>query len=178
MPSSPVILNVYDMYWTNDYTAPLGIGVFHSGVEVHDIEFAYGGHPFNFSGIFEIVPRDAGDLGDHFKFREAILIGYTEFTEREVRRVIEELGKEFKGDGYHLMNKNCNNFCGRLTTILCGQDIPSWVNRVAYFSSCIPFIQQCLPQEWMRSIVLQASIHDSMDSPNNSSESTRNKHED
>ncbi len=28
----PVILNVYDMFWTNSYTDGLGIGVYHSGI--------------------------------------------------------------------------------------------------------------------------------------------------
>ncbi len=28
----PVILNVYDMFWTNDYTGNMGLGVYHSGL--------------------------------------------------------------------------------------------------------------------------------------------------
>ena len=50
----PVILNIYDMFWTNDYTGNLGVGVYHSGLEVYGREYAYGGHPFPFSGIFDI----------------------------------------------------------------------------------------------------------------------------
>ena len=38
----PVILNVYDMFWTNDYTANVGVGVYHSGLEVYGREYAYG----------------------------------------------------------------------------------------------------------------------------------------
>ena len=96
----PVILNVYDMFWTNEYTGNMGLGVYHSGLEVYGREYAYGGHPFPFSGIFDIAPRAAGELGEQFRFKQAIHLGNTDFRACDVEKILEELGKEFRGDRY------------------------------------------------------------------------------
>lgn len=50
-------------------------------------------------------------------FRESIYIGHTDFNANDVKRIMTELGKDFRGDKYHLMNKNCNHFSGSLTKV-------------------------------------------------------------
>ncbi|CAL8109147.1 unnamed protein product [Orchesella dallaii] len=154
----PVMLNIYDMYWTNQYTTMMGLGVFHSGIEVFGTEYAYGGHPFAFTGIFQINPRDSEDLGEHYKYKESILLGYTSFTKEEVEQAVSHLGRDFKGINYHLMNKNCNHFSSELSQLLCGREIPTWVNRLAYMSTCVPFLEKCLPKEWLTPAALEETV--------------------
>lgn len=58
----------------------------------------------------------------------------------DVQRIVAELGKDFRGDRYHLMNRNCNHFSSALTsvshiflkhpfstTILSFKNIRSWI---------------------------------------------------
>lgn len=143
-----VKLNVYDMVSMtnfNQYSSPIGFGVFHSGVEVYQSEYAFGGHNNPNSGVFEIAPRDIVALGaDSFRFRETIVIGYTDFDHEDVKQIVEQLGVKFRGDKYHLLHQNCNHFTDALTKVLCGQGIPSWVNRLAHVSSSMPFLERFL----------------------------------
>lgn len=148
-PTTPVNINVYDMYWLNEYTTPLGLGVYHTGVEIYGTEYAYGGHPFSFSGVFEIPPKDAEELGENFKFKTSIEVGFTDFTREDVALLVANLGNQFPGDQYHLLHRNCNHFAQDFVQTLCGKDLPKWVNRLATVSANIPFIEKALPKEWL-----------------------------
>lgn len=149
----PVILNVYDLFNINEYVGPLGLGIFHTGIQVYGSEYTYGGHSFAHSGIFEMAPRSAEqELGDNFHYRESIHLGYTQFTRDEVIRIVDQLGWQFTGNSYHLTANNCNHFSDTMSRLLCGQHIPGWINRLAYFVGCVPFLQRCLPPEWLTPI--------------------------
>ncbi|KAI9198146.1 hypothetical protein LWI28_011000 [Acer negundo] len=108
--SVPVHLNVYDLTPMNGYAYWLGLGVYHSGVQVHGIEYAFGAHEYPTTGIFEGEPKQC----EGFTFRKTILIGKTDMGPTEVRTVMEEL--------------------------LTANPIPSWVNRLArigFLCNCV-----------------------------------------
>ncbi|KAG5000896.1 hypothetical protein AAZX31_08G213600 [Glycine max] len=134
--SVPVHLNVYDLTPINGYAYWFGLGVYHSGVQVHDVEFAFGAHEYPSTGIFEGEPKRC----EGFAFRKTILIGKTDMGPCEVRAVMEELAAEYRGNAYNLITKNCNHFCNDACLRLTGNPIPSWVNRLArigFMCNCV-----------------------------------------
>ncbi|GKV45399.1 hypothetical protein SLEP1_g52483 [Rubroshorea leprosula] len=134
--SVPVSLNVYDLTPINGYAYWLGLGVYHSGVQVHGVEYAFGAHEYPTTGIFEGEPKQC----DGFTFRKTILVGKTDMGPAEVRRVMEDLAEVYKGNAYNLITKNCNHFCNDASIRLTGNPIPSWVNRLArigFFCNCV-----------------------------------------
>ncbi|XP_050286765.1 deSI-like protein At4g17486 [Quercus robur] len=132
----PVHLNVYDLTPINGYAYWFGLGVYHSGVQVHDIEYAFGAHEYPTTGIFEGEPKQC----DGFTFRKTIFIGKTDLGPEEVRAVMEELAGEYRGNAYNLITKNCNHFCNDACIRLTGNPIPSWINRLArigFLCNCV-----------------------------------------
>ncbi|XP_010417284.1 PREDICTED: deSI-like protein At4g17486 [Camelina sativa] len=125
--SVPVYLNVYDLTPMNAYGYWLGLGVFHSGVEVHGVEYAFGAHESSNTGIFEVEPKKCPG----FTFRKSILVGKTDLVAKEVRVYMEKLAQEYQGNKYHLITRNCNHFCNEVCVKLTQKSIPRWVNRLA-----------------------------------------------
>ncbi|KAK6139584.1 hypothetical protein DH2020_026674 [Rehmannia glutinosa] len=129
--SVPVYLNVYDLSPINGYAYWLGLGVYHSGVQVHGVEYAFGAHEYPTTGIFEDEPKHC----DGFTFRKSILIGWTNMTRGGIGGVMEELSEKYRGNAYNLITKNCNHFCNDACIRLTGNPIPNWVNRLARIGS-------------------------------------------
>lgn len=129
--NTPVYLNVYDLTPMNGYAYWAGFGIFHSGVEVHGVEYAFGAHDYPTSGVFEVEPKQCPG----FKFRKSILIGTTSLDHNQVREFMEHHAGSYNGDTYHLIVKNCNHFCNDICQKLTGNTIPKWVNRMAKLGS-------------------------------------------
>ncbi|GKV29872.1 hypothetical protein SLEP1_g38753 [Rubroshorea leprosula] len=144
--STPVYLNVYDLTPMNGYFYWAGLGIFHSGVEVHGVEYAFGAHDFPTSGVFEVEPRQCPG----FKFRESILIGRTSLDPIQVRQFMEHHSTRYNGNTYHLLAKNCNHFCKDICYKLTGKRTPKWVNRLAKLGSMCNCI---LPDAFKTSVV-------------------------
>ncbi|KYQ99901.1 hypothetical protein DLAC_03866 [Tieghemostelium lacteum] len=133
-----VYINVYDLHPINNYTYLIGLGAYHSGVEVYGTEYSFGGHEFSFSGVFEIEPKTVTGAN----LRESILIGETTLTNKQVQNLVDKIADEFAGNSYHPLQKNCNSFTKEFIKRLLNKEIPSYINRLAqignYFNCILP----------------------------------------
>lgn len=143
MERFPVYLNVYDLIEQNYYTYWLGVGIFHSGVEVHGIEYAFGGHEYDAPGVFATNPREAPGA---VTWREAVLVGETSLSASQVHEAVQAMGQEYKGNRYHLLQVNCNHFSDDLCRRLTGNPAPAWINRLANVAVNLHCL---LPQGWV-----------------------------
>ncbi|KAJ0961616.1 hypothetical protein J5N97_001113 [Dioscorea zingiberensis] len=124
-------LNVYDLTPINNYLYWFGLGIFHSGIEVHSMEYGFGAHEFPTSGVFEVVPKSCPG----FIYRRTVWLGTTNMSRSEFRTFMEHLAVKYNGDTYHLISKNCNHFTDDVCKQLTGKPIPGWVNRLARLGS-------------------------------------------
>ena len=67
-----------------------------------------------------------------------MVIGETSLGAQEVQEVVQQLGSEYKGTAYHLLERNCNHFSNELCMKLTGKPAPSWVG--ASLSSLVPAV--------------------------------------
>jgi len=140
--SGEVALHVYDLV-DNSWLYWLGCGIFHSGVEVYGQEFAFGGHDQDSPGVFATPPTQApGPV----RWRERIVVGRTGLSPQETYDLVRMMGQEYKGNKYHLLQKNCNNFSADLCQRLTGNAAPAWINRAANMAVALHCL---LPQGWL-----------------------------
>ncbi|XP_072984088.1 deSI-like protein At4g17486 isoform X1 [Typha latifolia] len=145
-------LNVYDLTPINDYLYWVGLGIFHSGIEVHGMEYGFGAHEYPTSGVFEVEPKSCPG----FVFRRSVWLGSTDMSRSDFRLFIENLAGKYHGDTYHLIAKNCNHFTEDVCTRLTGKPIPGWVNRLARLGS---FFNCLLPESIQVSAVSHVPTH-------------------
>jgi hypothetical protein len=98
--SEAVILHVYSISeGVNRFSLMLGLGLYHTAVEVYGKEHSFVGHPFKFTGIVSSKPKTAA-----YTYQEGLDMGRTKMNEQTVGLCLKELGKIFTGSSYHLLN--------------------------------------------------------------------------
>lgn len=102
-------------------------GIFHSAVQVYGYEEWSYGFCEHGSGVFSCPPRE----NPMYTYRESIVLGETNCSILKVNHILRDLSREWPGDSYDLLAKNCNHFCDVLCERLGVAKLPAWVNRFA-----------------------------------------------
>ena len=138
-----IILNVYFLGDQNDQTTKklsglgnVGLGLYHSGVEINGQEWSYGGDPGNHgTGVFPTPPLAIQGA----TYYQSYLIGTCD-DQKQVYRILEECKREFVASEYSLIGQNCNHFSDEFCRRLLGKSIPSYINRLARMGSWVSFL--------------------------------------
>ncbi|KAL7438168.1 hypothetical protein ACHAXH_003370 [Discostella pseudostelligera] len=138
------------------FLAPIGLGAYHTSIDVRGFRYQFG----SLSGISRAsTPQGGGDSADSLRFlppnctyRESIILGQTWCDQKEINATIQRMrDHKFKGENYHIAQRNCNHFSETFATALIlgnemvGQQqnqptlekFPAWVNRLARVGSSI-----------------------------------------
>ncbi|GAB5029733.1 pppde thiol peptidase family protein [Nannochloropsis oceanica] len=129
-----VVLNIYELTdekGSGSWMRRVGLGTWHTGVEVGGVEYT-----FAQNGIFFHVPRmPIVATGQVITLKESMPMGEHVGSANEVHGIINELREEFGPNAYNITNRNCNHFSDALCKTLVGASIPAWVNRPAKIAS-------------------------------------------
>ncbi|SAL97918.1 hypothetical protein [Absidia glauca] len=169
-----VFVNVYDMLQPSFLTSfgyyALGVGIYHSGVEICGKEYCFGGHEYkNITGVFAVEAK-VGPPG--LLFKQSISVGYTSLTNDQIHKLIQDISKDYVGTSYNLLTRNCNHFTDDLCVRLTGKHAPSWVNRAAKLGTMFPCV---IPTEWIEPPDLDGDVVPSNDQSSGSGMSYSSK---
>lgn len=108
-------------------------GVYHSGVEVGGVEYAYGGHSNATTGVWMQEP---GVHPKGFVEVACVTVGASTVSPHMVRRLVLPLMRAWPGRAYNLVSRNCHHFSAALLEVVLRVDdgmrlIPQWVNQAS-----------------------------------------------
>merc|ERR1719296_709004 len=112
--------------WHNNITK--SYGAYHTGVEVHGREWAFGVPGDDLSSAVGWCPP--GECPEH-DFREAIHMGQTSCSPKQVEAIIAEMRLAWKGETYDIFTRNCHKFSQAFCSRLGVAQTPSWINDLA-----------------------------------------------
>ncbi len=139
-----VILNIYNLHNVNYYLHAIGLGFYHTGIQINDVEYSFGGHDGSSTGVCECRPRTSFPEGT---FRNSLELGTTRLTSREIIGILDQLKGDFPGNSYNVITRNCNHFSNEVSKRVLGKGIPGYVNRLACIGSVF---KCCIPKELMK----------------------------
>lgn len=131
-----IILNVYIP--SSGAKEGMGMGVYHTGIQIGNIEFAYAGGSVQGSGVYRQQPQDVPP-GAQWQFAFSQPLGKSICkTNQDAVKMLNSVANtdRFRGDRYDLLHNNCNHFTEACALVFqVNLNYPSWVNSAAKLGS-------------------------------------------
>lgn len=124
------MLNLYDynndamVHDLNTWGKLIGLGAFHAAVEVYGLEWSFGFTEGPGDGIYSCPPKG----NRSHRYRESIPLGVTFFSVQQIEMLLQKMGRDWSGQAYDLLWKNCCHFSDDLAQRLGVGALPAWVN--------------------------------------------------
>ena len=142
---TPVWLNVYHLTWLNYILQIIGLGLYHTSIEINSLEYSFGASEEDVPGFYI---NKIGEISKILTLKEKIYMGNTIMSKCNIKRLLALESPFWMGRTYDPFLKNCNNFTKHfLKLILVGKiDYPTYINRICkyvhIFSSFYPPIKR------------------------------------
>ena len=129
---TPVWLNIYHLTWLNYLLQFVGLGIYHSSIEIDSLEYSFGSSEEDVAGFYI---NDVGEISKLLTLKEKIYMGNTIYSKNNIERLLALESPYWMGRTYDPFLKNCNNFTKHfLKLILVGTiNYPTYVNRICKF---------------------------------------------
>ena len=141
----PVWLNVYHLTCLNYILQIVGLGIYHTAIEMENFEYSFGSTKEDIPGFYI---NKVGEISKILTLKEKIYMGNTIYTKNNIERLLALESPYWMGRTYDPFLKNCNNFTKSFLKIILFNNInyPVYINRICkyaqVFSSFYPPIKR------------------------------------
>ena len=126
----PVYLNIYHLSSINYIIQIIGLGFFHSSLEINNIEYSYSATDDEGVGIFK---NRFIEESKNIILKEKIYLGNTIFNDEQINEILMLNVPYWLGKSYDPFLKNCNHFTNFFARLLLNEEdllnYPTYINR-------------------------------------------------
>jgi len=98
-------VNVYHLTCLNYFLQIIGLGIYHTSIEIDSYEYTFGSSKEDVAGFYI---NKVGEISKLLKLKEKIYMGNTIYTETNIERILALESPYWMGRTYDPFLKNCN----------------------------------------------------------------------
>ena len=128
-----VWLNVYHLSFLNYILQFVGIGIYHTSIEIDSLEYSFGSSEEDVPGFYI---NKTGETSKLLTLKERLYMGNTIYSKSNIERLLALESPYWMGRSYDPFLKNCNDFTKHFLKLILFDNInyPTYINRICKFA--------------------------------------------